>query len=434
MSKKIRGVKQKRMSSKSTFSDSRSATVSLCMIVKNEEAFLPRCLDSVGDVVDEIIVVDTGSSDSTVEIAKNYGVEVVHHEWKNDFSEARNVSIRKASSDWILVLDADEEVEIEDVPKIREVIRRQEIDGAYFTLQNKGEHNQLCSMHYLIKLFRNGKGIRYEGRIHELVAVRGRTIFSGLRINHFGYDLDADRMMEKYRRDVAILEEELERNPNDPVSRFYLARTRFNLKEYDDTIAYAESVLKFIGNSSQHMVLHLSTARLLVDAYLKSGELDLAETECQRTLKMYPNHIDFLFSLGHIFSTKERYGAAVITYQKYLNSRENMDRDPSRGFFFRSLSTFGKEATVRNELGGIYFKTGNIPGAITEAKKAVECDPGFTTAYLNLGAAYASIGCYSEATQSFNDALEIDPEFVEAKEYLERVRHERSRGVLGQEA
>ncbi len=85
-------------------------TVSLCMIVKNEEDNLPRCLESIKDIVDEIIIVDTGSTDKTVEIAKSYGAKVYYLKWNNNFSEARNESLKYATKDWILILDGDDEL------------------------------------------------------------------------------------------------------------------------------------------------------------------------------------------------------------------------------------------------------------------------------------------------------------------------------------
>ena len=82
--------------------------ISLCMIVKNEEEYLPRCLENIKDIVDEIIIVDTGSTDKTVEIAKSYGAKVYYFKWNNNFSEARNVSLKYATKDWILILNVDD--------------------------------------------------------------------------------------------------------------------------------------------------------------------------------------------------------------------------------------------------------------------------------------------------------------------------------------
>ncbi len=99
-----------------------SPTVSLCMIVKNEEENLDRCLSSARDVVDEIIVVDTGSTDRTVEIANAYNARIYYHEWQDDFSLARNISLSHATRDWILHLDADEELETESCHRLKSTL------------------------------------------------------------------------------------------------------------------------------------------------------------------------------------------------------------------------------------------------------------------------------------------------------------------------
>ena len=98
-------------------------SLSLCMIVKDEGKFLEGCLESVKNFVDEIVIVDTGSTDNTIQIAEKFGAKVVKHNWDNSFSEARNVSLKHATKDWILVLDADERISEKDLAKIKELIR-----------------------------------------------------------------------------------------------------------------------------------------------------------------------------------------------------------------------------------------------------------------------------------------------------------------------
>lgn len=101
------------------------AALSLCMIVKNEEKHLARCLSSVKDAADEIVIVDTGSSDKTIEIAESFGSKIFHFNWINDFSAARNYSLSKCSSDWILYLDADEQLNPDSVDEINRLKKSQ---------------------------------------------------------------------------------------------------------------------------------------------------------------------------------------------------------------------------------------------------------------------------------------------------------------------
>ena len=95
--------------------------ISLCMIVRNEESYLPECLESVADVVNEIIIVDTGSTDNTKKIAESFGATVFDFTWVDDFSKARNYSLSKASNDWILYLDADERLDKNSINELVEL-------------------------------------------------------------------------------------------------------------------------------------------------------------------------------------------------------------------------------------------------------------------------------------------------------------------------
>lgn len=106
------------------------------MIVKDEESFIANCLQSVQDIVDEIIIVDTGSTDKTIEIANTYGVKIYHLPWNNNFSAARNFSLDKATGEWIIILDADEELNSLDKSKLKQLTNNKDIDAYYLKVYN----------------------------------------------------------------------------------------------------------------------------------------------------------------------------------------------------------------------------------------------------------------------------------------------------------
>jgi tetratricopeptide (TPR) repeat protein len=221
--------------------------LSLCMIVKDEAATLPHCLESVRTLVDEAIVVDTGSTDGTPDLARSLGAQVFHHPWDGDFSAARNASLAQAAGDWILVLDADEAIEARDHGLIRETCAREALpawrplirnylaDGSRTGLEVAAQPNPggyvegsafaQCVDSRMLRLFRRLPGVRYEGRVHELVD----PFFEGLGhpvrdhgavIHHYGqtfpHRLEAKKAfyLDLARRDLVGHEGDLTRIRN----------------------------------------------------------------------------------------------------------------------------------------------------------------------------------------------------------------------------
>ncbi|MEP9411523.1 MAG: glycosyltransferase family 2 protein, partial [Candidatus Brocadia sp.] len=156
-------------------------TISACMIVKNEEKFLPQCLKSIKDAVDEIIIVDTGSTDKSVEIAQSFGAKVYHHPWNNSFSEARNHSLSYATCDWILQIDADETLEQADIPLLHKSITANSYNAIFVAIYSDLPGGR--SKHYYTRVFRRGKA-RFEGIVHNQLIFEGKAIQSEIRFYH----------------------------------------------------------------------------------------------------------------------------------------------------------------------------------------------------------------------------------------------------------
>lgn len=188
-------------------------TLSLCMIVKDEEEMLPQCLAAVRDAVDELIVVDTGSTDRTVEIAEEFGAKVLHHEWNGSFSDARNVSFDAATSDWVMYLDADEVLIEEDVERLRALTGKTWREAFYLIETNfTGAAEDGTSVnHNALRVFRNRPEYRFSGRIHEQIAhnlpgwLPERTEVTDVRVEHYGYLGVIRDAKEKSRRNLDLL-------------------------------------------------------------------------------------------------------------------------------------------------------------------------------------------------------------------------------------
>jgi tetratricopeptide (TPR) repeat protein len=205
--------------------------LSACLIVKNEEAHLARCLSSLKDVVDEIVVVDTGSTDRTIEIAESFGAVIGHFAWCDDFAAARNESLRLATGDWALWIDADEELDAKSVNAIREGLIRPQFGGYFIQIINfmEAENSANQYVHSPVRLFQLVPGVEFAGRIHEQVLPSLHELglpcatLSKAKINHYGYQAETMLEKNKLERTISMLEREVHEHPEDPFHWFNLA-------------------------------------------------------------------------------------------------------------------------------------------------------------------------------------------------------------------
>ncbi len=203
------------------------------LIVKNEAANLRRCLASIVGVADEVVVVDTGSTDDTIAIATSLGARVVRHTWTNDFGVARNVGLDAANGEWILHLDADEEVPPETARVLRDVVAACPADGLLFTMHHFTSADVLTD-HFEsdeVRVFRNRPEHRFELNLHTQILPSiqraGGTIApGGLRIWHYGYLSEQAQGTSRQQRNLELLSAEAERRPDDAYSWIKLGLTQ----------------------------------------------------------------------------------------------------------------------------------------------------------------------------------------------------------------
>ena len=198
--------------------------LSICLIVKNEENNIGRCLSSLSQITNkEIIIVDTGSTDRTKIIANQYQAEIIDHKWNNDFSDARNIAMEYARGDWVLILDADEELAPNSYQNLKTDIMRPNIIGYRLPLENVG--SPLHGVNYVPRLFRNAPGLYFIGKIHEtiyaslLVAGEQWNMEQGMgstRILHHGYQPDQIKIKDKIKRNLELYEDALTELPDEP--------------------------------------------------------------------------------------------------------------------------------------------------------------------------------------------------------------------------
>ncbi len=187
--------------------------LSLCMIVRDEQEMLPRCLAAVAAAVDEIVIVDTGSTDATIEIARSFGARVIEREWTGSFAQARNVSFDAARGDWLMYLDADELLVREDVRLLRSLTGRTWREAFYLSETNHtGDPDDGTAVaHNALRVFRNRPEYRFEGRLHEQIAQRlpgylpERFEATSVRVEHYGYLGIVRDSRQKSRRNIELL-------------------------------------------------------------------------------------------------------------------------------------------------------------------------------------------------------------------------------------
>lgn len=297
--------------------------ISLCMIVRDEEEHLARCLSSVQGVVDEIVIVDTGSVDRSVEIAEGFGARVLHEHWAGDFAAPRNTGIEAATGDWILVLDADEE--LIDGARLRDLLHEEGIEGYCLREVNFiGEERGIESVvNSAFRLFRNRPAYRYSGALHEQIMGTvdptggGCTRFVGVEIHHYGYLEPTSRAKEKTARNMAIVMEEVRRTPTDSFTLFNAG------VEYQRVGRFEEALDYFRASFSELASLKAYFASLLVRnivASLNSLERwDEALEVLADALEAYPDFTDLHYLQGQIHSSRREYRAAVKSFRRAID-------------------------------------------------------------------------------------------------------------------
>ncbi|MGZ6249071.1 MAG: tetratricopeptide repeat-containing glycosyltransferase family 2 protein [Syntrophales bacterium] len=359
------------MSKRTLAKNKGKSSISLCMIVKNEEHCLGRCLKSVCDNVDEIIVVDTGSTDRTLEIAKSYGARIYHHPWENDFSKHRNQSLSYATGSWIFQLDADEELFPEDGSALRDVVRREKADYYHCRFYDMEKDDSIHGVFYLTRLFRNGMGMRYARKVHNQLQVRGKEAFSAIRIRHYGYDLTHEQMEAKHIRTTNLLKEMLEINPEDAYSLHQLASSYSMHREFDKAVKYGEMALKIMHRSGLKNAFFITTFYTVARGYQVQERLDDAERVCLKALDFFPMHIDACHILASIYFRKRDVDGCKAVSQRYLSIYEELEKNPSLigHFYFHS---FSKRNEIFFGLACVHFFEKDFETADAFFRKAFE--------------------------------------------------------------
>jgi glycosyltransferase involved in cell wall biosynthesis len=365
--------------------------LSLCMIVKNEKENLARCLASTKAYVDEMIVVDTGSHDGTPEIALNYGAKVSYFEWCDDFAAARNYSISQASGEWILVLDADEELAVETENFKQQLAFNSEVTVYAMVRLDVNVKNLIGGFHG--RLFRNLPNLKYIYRFHEQVSYQDQNIIfsklEGVKILHYG-NVDPDKVLEKARnRDIPILEKMREEESLSLWLLDCLARKYSRIEEIEKAEeCYIEALDKLSpylinGNPPDDFFWVPTFLHVLATHYFEQQDYETARLLCQRGLEWCPNHPPINNLAGEVIRELGFPLGAIAYFEKCIQLGQAGNYYVGEPFEMSFLTTY----------------------------------PAY-----NLGCAYLEMQRPQDALAAFELALAFDANFILAQEKINEIK------------
>ncbi len=315
--------------------------LSLSMIVKDEEDMLAGCLDSVKDIADEIVIVDTGSTDKTKEIAQQYGAKLYDFDWVDDFSAARNESLKRCAGEWILYMDADERLDKESAKDLRDFLANSpDSRGGYFcTIES--DHSQLDGKAELHRggyprIFRNYgyPKIQFQGRVHEQITpsildLGANFEFSDVIINHLGYNQPREVMEEKIKRNYKMLIEHVQDEPLNGYAWFQLGQTLAQMKLNDEA---EKSIRLAVQTGSLSDSVYASAAAVL--AQLTGNKKNFEETLhwAEESLKSAPEQIYALHLRAYAHLYLDNFDQAEKDFHEVRNRLKNSKGVPKSGF------------------------------------------------------------------------------------------------------
>lgn len=386
--------------------------LSLCMIVKNEETSLAQCLESVQEVVNEIVILDTGSTDNTIQIAKEFGAKVSSFAWNNNFASARNEALKWVTGDWILVLDADERLSPQIIPQLQQLIEEKDNLVVNLIRQEIGATQSPYSL--VSRLFRRHPQLQFSRPYHALIDDSVSQILKQephwkivdlpeIAIQHYGYHPEAITALNKSQRAQEAMESFLKDNPNDPYVCSKLGALYVSFGQIKQGIKLLRTGLK--SNKAE--------TNLLYEIHYHLGNAYAHQNQSEQAIKHYQKAIDQPIlpalklgsynNLGSIFQATKEWQLAHQLYSITIK----IDPNFAMGYY-----NLGMNLRARNQL----------QEAISAYKKAIELNPNYAPAYQNLGVIFLKLGYVSNSIEAFKKAIEIHEK--ENPKEAERIKSE----------
>lgn len=326
-------------------------SVSLCMIVKNEEEVLERCLKSAADLVDEIIIVDTGSEDCTREIAARFTSQIFDFPWQDDFSAARNESFSHASMDYCMWLDADDIFLEEDRKKF--LALKESLDPSVSVVMAPyhtgfDENGHVTFSYFRERLIKNQSGLRWVGAVHEAVTPAGKVFYADFAVTHRKIrPADPDRNLRIYQAQITAGKE------LEPRQQFYYGRELYYHHRWEEALAVFE---RFLAEGRGWTENNIDACCHCAYCHNALGHSEEALAALFRTFTYDRPRAEACCEIGHWFFKKEQYSLAAYWYALALTCT----RDDQRGGFV-SQDCYGYIPCI--QMCVCYSRLGNLEKA-----------------------------------------------------------------------
>lgn len=381
-------------------------TISCCMIVRNEEAFLEKCLESVKPYADEIVVVDTGSTDGTAAIARRYTDKVYFHPWENSFSKARNQSLAYATKDWIFIIDADEELLPESGPLLREAVANAgSADVLLVNIISLYLKGKKAARHNLERICRNNGAIRFAGIVHNQMTGGKEVRGTKVELKHYGYDLDEKKRNEKFLRTAGLLKKAIEEEPENPLPRHYLGASYLSLGMHDDCIRESLLAIELAGKQGNTDTAFLCSRYNAAISFLRRGEVDKAGQLARDAVAIFPDHLDSHYVLTLVSAEKGNWGEVKVHGCRYLELLETYTNDTGKAGMILNC-TLRESPAIHILLGYSEYHLQNMPGMLGQFAAACR----------------KSEDEWEVWTRAANYFIDIDAKLELARDLLDRVK------------
>jgi tetratricopeptide (TPR) repeat protein len=397
-----------------------SKKLSVCMIVRDEKENLPGALASVSRVADEVVVVDTGSTDGTPDLAASLGARVLERPWRHDFSEARNQALEAATGEWVLCLDADEEVDPGSEAELLKALEG-EADAYYLRIRSAVDSAAgRVFVNFVPRLFRRLDGVCFEGAVHEQVypsleRIGARIETTDVTLIHSGYALEPGSLRAKSRRNADILLRMVEKNPDDGLSLFHLGEAFSMMDDHREAVEWYRKAQESGGLPE---VARPALFQNLGASLIKVGRPEEALRNVRRALEIDPEHLTAHLVAASALYSMGKYGRAGQEVETYLA------RNAGAANRLRlKLGHEGDAPAALVLLARCRLAEGKVEPAVEDLKRAVAMDDSMTQAHVLLGRIAFENMRFGEAAARLEKACRQEP-------HSEQIRFELARSYL----